>query len=365
MSLITPLIKKFEHWYHRYDRPLSSASLIGGFVFDALTLRRVDTLWENLWVVVHLIIVAVAILLLNLDEEKRSRGQSMGEGHFWLVNILQFFFGGLLSTYLVFYFRSATLSSTWPFILLLGLAFVANERLKKHYERLVFQISLFFLSIFSFAIFSVPILLHALGSGVFLLSGLVSLGVISLFLFILKKYSRESFEKEKRPLLLVITSIFVLVNVLYFTNLIPPLTLALKDGGIYHSVTRTGSGYTVTFEDMGWKSFFSLYDEYREVPGEPIYAYSAVFSPSNLDLEIVHEWQHYNEATRNWETQGTVNLDLVGGREGGFRTYSINYNLEEGRWRVNVETLGGEIIGRLRFTVVKSTSLPPLTTATK
>ena len=29
-------------WYGRFERPISSLSLIAGFVFDALTLKRVD-----------------------------------------------------------------------------------------------------------------------------------------------------------------------------------------------------------------------------------------------------------------------------------------------------------------------------------
>lgn len=363
---MSSLIKKFERWYHKYDRPLSSLSLIGGFVFDALTLRRVDTLWENLWVVVHLVIVAVAILLLNLDEEKRSEGKSMGEGHFWLVNILQFFFGGLLSTYLVFYFRSATLSSTWPFIALLGLAFIVNERLKKHYDRLVFQIGLFYLSVFSFTIFSVPIVLHSIGRGIFILSGLISLVIITIFLSSLKRFSKKSFKKEKQPLTFVIGTLFLVVNALYFTNLIPPLPLALKDGGVYHSLERNVDGdYVARLEDTGWRGFFNLYDDFHLTKGAAIYAYSAIFSPSKLNLTVVHEWQHFNEVTKNWETIGTIDLDLVGGREGGFRTYSVNYGLEPGRWRVNVETTGGEVVGRLRFNIVPTEIEPTLSTTLK
>jgi len=36
------VINRLKNWYGKYERPISSLSLIGGFVFDALTLRRVD-----------------------------------------------------------------------------------------------------------------------------------------------------------------------------------------------------------------------------------------------------------------------------------------------------------------------------------
>ena len=137
-----------QNWYGRFERPISSLSLIGGFVFDALTLKRVDMFWENLWVVVHLVIVAICIVLIHALESKEGDEINPAKLHFWLVNILQFFFGGILSTYLVFYFRSADLSVSWPFILFLGLAFWANEALKRHFVRLSFQVALFFLSLF-------------------------------------------------------------------------------------------------------------------------------------------------------------------------------------------------------------------------
>src|SRR6266481_10022587 len=135
--------------YGRFERPISSLSLIGGFVFDAFTLRRVDLFWDNIWVVGHLAIVtACAIWIHLIDNAADEHGVRPEEDphrlNFWLVNMMQFFFGGILSTYLVFYFRSSLLAVSWPFLLILAAAFVANESLKRHYARLAFQITLLF-----------------------------------------------------------------------------------------------------------------------------------------------------------------------------------------------------------------------------
>src|SRR5450755_3711801 len=92
--------------YARLERPISSIALLGGFAFDAVTLKRVDTFWENLWVIVHLAVVAVCILLVNRAENRGADPKDPAKPHFWLINTLQFFFGGLLSTFLIFYFRS-------------------------------------------------------------------------------------------------------------------------------------------------------------------------------------------------------------------------------------------------------------------
>jgi hypothetical protein len=94
------------------------------------------------------------------------------------------------------------------------------------------------------------------------------------------------------------------------------------------------------------------------VPGNLIYAYSAIFSPKNLNLTILHEWQHYDEIQNKWITGTVINLPVTGGRDGGFRTYSARSNLVPGKWRVNIKTKEGQTIGRLRFNLVSVDTEP-------
>lgn len=103
----TLFIEPIRNFYGRFERPISSLSLISGFIFDAITLKRVDTFWENIWILGHLLNVGIFIILIHTQEKKEGDEANPGRKHFWYVNILQFFFGGILSTYLVFYFRSA------------------------------------------------------------------------------------------------------------------------------------------------------------------------------------------------------------------------------------------------------------------
>jgi hypothetical protein len=359
-------IEPIRNFYGRFERPISSFSLVFGFVFDALTLKRVDTLWENFWILGHLVIIGIFITLIHLQKNEKDGEKNPKKAHFWYINILQFFFGGILSTYLVFYFRSADIFVTWPFIFLLVIAFIANESLKRHYIRLSFQISLFFLSIYSFAIFLVPVVLHKIGAWIFLLSGLISLVFITLFLKILFHFIKDKFTESKKLIILLISGIFILVNFLYFTNLIPPIPLSLKDAGMYHSIQKNKEGnYVVTYEDYGWKGYFKLYPDLRETTGSPVYAFSAIFSPKNLNLVILHEWQHYDEIKNKWTTERVISLPVIGGRDGGFRTYSARTNLAPGKWRVNIKTEQNQTIGRLRFNILRVTEDATLTTMVK
>jgi len=366
--------------YARLDLPISSLSLIGGFVFDALTLRRVDLFWDNFWVVTHLAIVAVCAVWINLLDDAADKNGTPPETdphklHFWLVNLMQFFFGGLLSVYLVFYFRSGTIGTSWPFLLILALAFFANEFLKRRYVRLSFQIALLFLSLYAFAIYFMPMLLHRISTRVFLISGGVSVVAIGFILVILAASSRQRFAgRSGWAVFGSIAGILVLVNGLYFLNLIPPLPLSLKEAGVYHSLVANGPGdYIVTSEDQKTsglasidfiKRFFSMRQTVHIKPGDSLTVLTAVFSPTELSTKIVHEWQYYDRATGEWITRARVPLSVVGGIDGGYRTFSVVHSITAGPWRVDVETPGGQPIGRLSFNVVLQSKEPPLQTKT-
>lgn len=374
------LFYRTRNWYARFERPLSSLSLICGFVFDAVTLRRVDIFLDNFWVIAHLVIVTTCAVWINLLDNAPNEHGTKPEAdphrlHFWLVNVMQFFFGGILSVYLVFYFRSGTFATSWPFLLILALAFAANESLKRRFARLSFQIGLLFLAFYSFAIYLMPILLHEISTKVFLISGAVSLGAIGIILLVLAIFSRERFTGWNGwAVLISVVSVLIIVNGLYFSNLIPPLPLSLTDGDVYHSLVANGPGnYTVRDEAESTSGiasidflarFFAVKQTIHIVPGDDLVAYTAVFSPTALNTNIVHEWQYYDAASGAWITRGRISLSVTGGGDLGYRTFSEEPGIAAGSWRVNVETQAGQVIGRMNFDVVVQNAEPPLITET-
>lgn len=359
-------LSRINTLYLKFERPIASFSLIGGFIFDVFTLQRVDAFWENILVLVRLFAVGVCIILINRKATSLQEGENMAEKHIWLLIIMQFMFGGLLSSFLIYYFRSGTLAVSWPFLLLLIVAFAANEKLRHRYARVSFQITFLYLCIFSFSIFILPILTHTIGPMVFLLSGFISAIVVYLYLLILKYFARKVFEESKKILLVTLTGLFISINALYFFNIIPPIPLAIKDGQIYHSIERNGGGdYVVSHEEESWTDFFKLYQEFHATPGQPLYAYSAIFSPTDFNTRIVHEWQFYDGKQKDWITGARIPLSVLGGRGDGYRTYSQKNNYSAGKWRVNVQTDRGQTIGRIYFKVIPVTEKPVLDTEIK
>ena len=94
-----------------------------------------------------------------------------------------------------------------------------------------------------------------------------------------------------------IAVIYVLFNILYFTNAIPPLPLSMKDAGVYHSVMhdQVAGTYTVVGEQSPWYDFMFPFDDvFHETPGGSAFVYTSVFAPSGLSTQILHEWQYYD-----------------------------------------------------------------------
>lgn len=348
------------HWYERYISPLS---LIAGFLLDNyILLRRVDLLQSNLLLISYLVLAALGIILINLIESGRWTHRSMLAVAPFIPVVVQFCFGGLFSGFLSLYSRSAAYATSWIFVLALAALLLGNERFRKLYVKFSFQIAVYFTVLFSFLIFFLPIIFKEIGPWMFILSGVLSIVFITAFLELLRRIVPEVVKKNLTTVARTTALIFVTFNVLYFANIIPPLPLSLKEAGIYHDVRKIGSEYHLSGESRAWWQIYLTYNTTVHVtPGEGIYAFTAVFAPSGLSTIIVHQWQRFDSSAGEWVTADTVRFPVNGGRDGGYRGYSQKSDLTEGKWRVNVLTQYGQLIGRVGFTVQNASTTPILT----
>jgi len=318
-------------------------AFIAGFVFDYLTLTRIDRLYDNLVVLAYVLIAGLIIVSLYYFKDGRFT---------FLPIALLFVFGNLFSAFLVFYSRSASLAASWPFILILIGLLVGNDFFKAFYSKLVFRLSVYYFILFSYFIFVVPLVVGRMGGGIFVLSGAVSLAVIGLFVHALRKIDAGALDSVKRRLAWSIGAVFLAVNVFYFTNLIPPIPLSLKEAGVYYGVERTSDGaYETEDTDRRWYEVFHRYKRMPLDKGGEIYVFSSVFAPTKLRTNIVHDWQYYDSELDEWQSVTRIEFAVVGGRDGGYRGFSKKSSLSSGYWRANIETPNGLLIGRVKFLV--------------
>ena len=341
-------IEEAAEWYMRYISPLA---LVAALLIDTFfLLRRVDTLLTSLVLFFYLSLSAALIVLIALIQTGRLQ-------QWWLLKITpmlpvvsQYAFGGLFIAFLSLYSRSAAFSLGWIFVAVIAVLLIANERFVRFYMRFAFQVGVFFTVLFSFLIFYIPLLLGAIGPYMFVVSGVVSLAVISLFLYLQSRLTPELVRAERTTIARSIAVIFVAFNILYFSNAIPPLPLALKEAGVYHGVTRTGDTYQLLAEPIPWYASFLRHNTvFHRAPNEPVYVFSAVFAPSGLNTTIFHEWQRYDEHEGRWQTEATTPFSIVGGRDGGYRGDSVKSVIAPGAWRGNVGTPFFQIIKNTYF----------------
>lgn len=346
------------HWYERYISPFA---LLFGFLLDNFVfLDRIDSLQSYILLTSYMAIAALGIMLIHLLETGRLRHKAALAAAPFVPVLIQFAFGALFSGFLAVYSRSASVAVSWIFVIAIAALLIGNERFRTQYMKLPFQMSVYFIVLFSFFIFFLPIIFHRIGSMMFLLSGVATLLVIALFLYAIRTFVPEVWKEERARVARALTIVFLMFNLLYFTNAIPPLPLALKEAGVYHSVVRAGDDYVLQAEPVPWYKRYLLYNtQFHRMTGTPAHVFSAIYAPAGLNTPVLHEWQHKNEEGQ-WVTESVVPFTISGGREGGYRGYSTKNTLEEGKWRVNVLTKNGQIIGRVSFSVLAASSAPPV-----
>ncbi len=344
-------MEKFTHWFHKHERHISSGALVLGFIIDNLTLRRVDLLAENLLLFAYIVLAGGGIVIMHAYSDEKWRRYIGEKFYLFIPAIVQFVFGGLFSAFFVFYSRSGSFSASWPFIIMLGVLLVGNEFLRQAYSRLKFQLSVFYVTVFSYLIFVVPIIIKRIDIWSFIISGFASLIVMAFLIQLLLRISSPKVREERKSIRIYIVSIFVFINILYFTNSIPPIPLSLQDVGVYHEVSKEGGVYNVIEEKQNyWKRFLGIRVHINS--GEELYVWSSVFAPTKINANIVHRWQYYDNSKKGWVDAGTIRFPITGGRDGGYRGYSVKQIKQFGDWRVDVENERGQIIGRISFEVV-------------
>jgi hypothetical protein len=334
-------------WYEHYISPVT---LIIAFTLDTLAFKRVDLLLSNLLLFAYLTLAAVSIILYHLIQSGRLRGA------FFLAILpfvpigMQFGFGGLFSGFVILYSQSAAYATSWIFIVLLAALLIGNERFRKLYTGFVFQASVLFVTLISFLIFFLPVVTGKIGTTLFLISEGIAVGVMILFVRGFGFLAPEVYRSARWKLLRTTGIILLIFNLLYFTNVIPPLPLALKEAGVYHSVKRINGEYHLEAEPLQWYQRYLQYNTvFHKSPGENVYVFTSVFAPTKLSTTIKHEWQYYDPAWKAWIDVSEVSFPIQGGRDGGYRGYTLQDATRPGEWRVSVKTADDRLIGRVSF----------------
>jgi hypothetical protein len=352
--------QKLKQWW-------LTIAFVGGFVVDILTLGRVDQFFAMGILLAHILNAGTNLALLYAATADKLGEKMRAFVLRYAPLLVQFSFGSLLSGTLVFYSQSGSWSVSWPFLVLVLGVMIGNEMVRDRAERLLLNLSIFFLGIFSYCILFVPVLVKKIGPWVFVGSGTLALIVIFLYLRLLRLIVPNFIELHIRNIIFSLGIIFAVLNFLYFGNIIPPIPLSLKNIDIYHQVEKIEDGsYRLTYEEAPWYKFWRDADTtYRYTKGDEVHCFTSVFAPTSFSLRIFHHWQYFNETSGEWVTQSRIPFTISGGNERGYRGYTYVTNVHDGLWRCIVETERRQMLGSETFTIVTEATKRPLITLVK
>jgi hypothetical protein len=349
-------ITKVLAWAAKNERHLGAIAFVCGFAVDLFTFTLLPVALVNVAFAGYLGLAMVSVLLSHVFPRSRTYTH-LTPRTFSILSplVAQYAIGSLLSGFMIFYTKSATLDVAWPFLVFIALVFVGNEFFRTYYKYLAFQLSLLFFALYAYLVFAVPLFLNELGPRIFLYSTGLSLVVFSVFLFILSRVNRVELQASLRRVVPGVLALTLLVSGAYFTGMVPPIPLTMPEYQIAHTLERKNGAYVLQAEQAPrWYEFYKA-RTVHVYSGEALYAYAAVAAPIKFSATVVHRWERYDTHAKEWVTVSKVSFPVSGGRLGGYRGYSTFPASIPGAWRVSVETPSGQVIGRIPFTLVLTT----------
>lgn len=348
---------------------MAPSFFIGGFALDIFTLGRVDDLSNFLiftcYILVSFIIFAFEMSIIKEGQEKaetllpswKIAGRPLGH---WIMlykdEAFHFAQGALLSAFTLFYFKSAGVTSSLLFLIILLIPLIINEFELIRGIGLLTKSLFFNLTLMSFVVVYSPLPFGHVGLLVFTIGLAVYLALVTIIYRYFSKLKIENLTLKKYWLTPAL-SLALLFFGLRLIKVIPPVPLSLETAGIYHKVEKNYPTYKLYHEKKWWR-FWDSSDEYFEArPGDRPYFFVSIFAPRGFKDKIYVRWLKY--INDDWKTSDRIPLSIIGGRDKGFRGYTYKENYTPGQWRVSVETSGGVEIGRLNFEIVAAPKKSP------
>ncbi len=322
-----------------------------GFLTDVLLLNRVDDVLDNLILLFYVLFATASLFGFYLGITDKLPFKLSSKFERYMPLLMQYSFGGLFSGMLIFYGRSGDLFASAPFLLLIVAVILGNELFSKRSDRLVYYLVSYFVGIFSYLVMVIPVLTGKMGLWSFAAAGFVALGVMIVVTQLLFKIIPNFMAHNIGRIIFSIGVVYVGFNVLYLTNIIPPIPLSLTELSVVQSVERTESGvYRVRYEDQLW---FDNMAFWRPIihPNGSVSCFSRVYTPTKLSTKVYHKWEYKNPSTGEWTERFRLGYEISGLNRNGYGGYTTITNYTSGLWRCGVETERGQVLGREVFVI--------------
>jgi hypothetical protein len=333
-------------------RFMPGLAFICGFVWDSVTMGKVVSFYDLLILTTYYF--GAGLILILLVREVQPQWQN------WFTFLIQFFFGGLFSALVVFYFKSSGSFYTFLVVIFLALMLVSNEFIGKKYQSRTLTWTMFAVCGTMYLNFLIPHMAHSIKPVWFYLSSIFSLTVVFAIHGFAYSKQRASMTIEIKKLqyfrdlrkMAPSLGVVSLLVVLYQLQLIPPVPLVLKESYICKDFSNENGVYQCQAERQSFARALGFGGDVIHITkGEKIYNLSAVFAPLSIMVDLEQRWWLWNEKLASWLPRGVVTLPMEGGRKEGWRAYSyIEASSQVGNWKVETALRDGAVLAVAYFT---------------
>lgn len=349
------MLERAKRFYEEHEAACTVGFFAAGFLFDTLAVGRIDKLHNILHQASYL---ALCALFTSLELRERhgrfeppARLKTAWRYH---AGATHFMLGTLLNIYTLFYFKSASLGASFLFLLILAALLAINELKPFESSGTLLRTSLFSLCLVSYFTYLIPTLMGRIGALPFLGSLAAASACVALLAWRLHVRLPGQEEDVRRHVVYPFAAIAGLFAVLYFAKAIPPVPLSLSEIGIYHEVRRMEGGFALVSTRPRWKFWQRGDQDFLARPGDALYCWVSVFSPTNFRERLEVHWRFKEPG--GWGEPEIIALPITGGRDEGWRGFTVKSKFKPGRWRVEIVTSDGRELGRIALRVAPDES---------
>ena len=326
---------------------------MGGFLFDAVMVGRIDETPMLLQQAAYLVITGLllgAMLRFELLELEPPRWLKWPWRY--VEHAMHFMLGTLLNAFSLFYVKSGSGPTAVLFLVLISLLLLINEHPRFHRLGPVVIFGLYSFSLTSYLAYLLPVLLGHLRAWMFFAASVLSLLPILLLARLMARWGKDSWRAFRQALGPAIGVQTVLL-LLFVAHLVPPVPLSVRSLGVWHGVEREGTEFKLSRlpRDRWPPQWRKDEQEFLARPGDRVFVFTRIFAPHNFRDQVSVRWAKWEPARRAWTQSDAIPMRIVGGREEGFGGYAYKQNWSPGEWRVAIETEDGREIGRTRFEI--------------
>lgn len=350
------MLEKAKQFYRDHEPACTVAFFVVGFLFDTLAVGRIDRFHNILHQAIYLGLCAFFISL-EIRELHGAFAPPRRLATAWLYHsgATHFMLGTLLNIYTLFYFKSASLSASFFFLLILAGLLAVNELRPFENSAVTMRMALFSLCLISYFTYLVPMLVGSIGILPFLGSILFAAAAVAGLVWYLRRHLPEHPHVIFKHVQLPFAAVALGFSILYFAKLIPPVPLSISSIGIYHDAARDGDEYVLTMTRPRWKFWQKGDQSFAARPGDKIHCFVSVFSPARFKERLQVRWL-FKDPVSGWQESDVLPFEISGGRDGGFRGVTVKSRYQPGLWRVSVQTSDQRELGRIDFTVAEDPS---------